>query len=98
MNKEIETLIQVIELSHQKIKDIQDACPHPSYEVIMASYRPGQMSPSRLCSECHAIMEGITDEESREAYKKFQEEMDAAKADGFALNGSDDEEDGHLGV
>lgn len=53
------------------IKTIQSVCPHVSYEIVMYSWRPGAMNPSRICACCRDVISGITDEEARKLWNEF---------------------------
>ena len=55
-----------------KIRQLQDKCSHPSFEVHMYMWRPGGMYPARICTTCDALLRGITQEEIDFAWAEWK--------------------------
>ena len=49
---------------------LRSGCSHPSYYVGWYSWRVGNREPRRLCTECDATIEGITEAEAHKFYKE----------------------------
>lgn len=71
MSKTVQELQQEIDDINNKIKDIQNNCKHPDYEVVMYSWRPGAFYPTRMCTICRSTLPGITYDEEQECRKDF---------------------------
>jgi hypothetical protein len=68
---ELQAEIAEIAEIQKHIKIIQSVCPHISYETALYSWRPGAMSPTRVCLCCKAVIPGITDEESKKLWEEY---------------------------
>ena len=71
MNPRLEELYRVIELANIEIAEIRKECNHETYTVEMYSWRPGSFHPQRICTNCGAVVEGITDDEAKLCNAKF---------------------------
>lgn len=58
----------------KQIETIQSVCPHISYEVVMYSWRPGAMNPTRVCVCCKGVIPGITQEESKKLWEEYHKD------------------------
>lgn len=56
----------------KEIEELRAECKHEKYIVQMYQYRPGSMSPHKMCAECDFLLPGITEEE----YDKCQNNYD----------------------
>lgn len=61
---------EISELQNTIIK-IQSECQHPGHDLVMWSWRPGALNPSRICTACRAQVAGITPEESKQVWDEF---------------------------
>ena len=61
-----------------KIRELQDKCTHPNYEVHMYMWRPGAMHPQRLCTTCEALLPGTTQEETDAAWAEWRRMQETA--------------------
>lgn len=52
-----------IQEAQEGIRKIQESCKHTDFFTGMYSWRPGAMSPSRICLGCNLPLGGITQEE-----------------------------------
>lgn len=69
--KTVDEYQAMIDDAQAKIKEIQEKCSHPSYEVMFYSWRVGAMTPSRICKECQARISDADEEESKKLWSEF---------------------------
>lgn len=67
----IEDYYSQIRDAQAKIEEIRSKCDHSTHKVVMYSWRPGAMQPSRVCETCDKYLEAATEEESKEIWDKF---------------------------
>lgn len=75
MNKTVQDYQRIINKCQNKILELQNSCPHPSYTVQMYSWRPGAMQPTRMCDYCQACLIGITEEEIKKMWDEWNKPM-----------------------
>jgi hypothetical protein len=51
-----------------KIEELRAKCEHRIFEVHMYMWRPGAMHPQRICTSCDAIVPGVTERETEQAW------------------------------
>lgn len=57
--------------AQEKIKELQTKCQHEEFQVAFYSWRPGAMNPARICTSCQALVEGVTEEESKQLWDSW---------------------------
>ena len=67
---------KIIQEAQEKIRKIQESCVHMNFFTGMYSWRPGAMSPSRICSVCYLPLGGITEEEYDAVMKSTYQNLD----------------------
>ncbi len=71
MNPRIAELQEIIRKSEEELQTIRSRCSHTEFFVGMWSGRVGSWNPSRICSDCHIAISGITKEESEKVWNEF---------------------------
>lgn len=69
----ITELYLIIHSANKEIEEIRSECPHTSHRCEMYMWRPGGFFPSRICLVCDKPLNGITEQESAEIWRKFNE-------------------------
>jgi hypothetical protein len=56
INKETKRLYKVIENARLKLLKIRDKCNHENTEETQYSFRPGNIRPATICSDCGELI------------------------------------------
>ena len=66
VNPRVAELFEIIKSAQSELERLRKECSHTYYEVGYWAWAPGHTNTCRICFECHGVVPGITDEETRE--------------------------------
>lgn len=75
--KGIADYYEEIRSAQGKIEEIRSKCPHANVEVHMYMWRPGAMTPQRICTSCDAVVPGVTQVEESIAWAEWKKNQES---------------------